>query len=85
MEGFHLNELVPFFIALVIGFLWIFIFFKMFRFLKRKGSSKVFFFGATDQFNARSRDKAVEVILNKDSGEKMEEQTSSDPVKKNSK
>jgi len=83
MENFQINELYPLFIALFIGFLWIFIFYRIFRFLKKRGSSKIFFFGATDQFNARGRDKAIEVILSKDSGKKMEDQTSSDPANKN--
>jgi len=38
--------------------------------------------GATDAFYHRDKKKAIEVIVERNAGKKMEEQSSSDPEKK---
>ena len=52
------------------------------RLRKKGGSMATVMLGATDAFYHRDKKKAIEVIVERNAGKKMEEQSSSDPEKK---
>ena len=51
----------------------------LFRFFKKRGGFKLVMLGATDAFYNKDHKKAIEVVVNKDAGKKLEEQNSGDP------
>jgi len=61
----------------------IYLFVRISRRLRKKGGSMAtVMLGATDAFYHRDKKKAIEVIVERNAGKKMEEQSSSDPEKK---
>ncbi|GBE26113.1 hypothetical protein BMS3Bbin03_00024 [bacterium BMS3Bbin03] len=64
--------------AILIGIIGIFIRISM-RVRKGGGSMLVVCSGATDAFYSKDKKKAIEMIVEKNAGKKMEEESSSEP------
>lgn len=73
----HLEEVVDILVLLIVLSAFIFLFIKIALLLRKRGGSLTsVMYGATDAFYNRDKRKAIEVVVNKHSNKKQNEQES---------
>jgi hypothetical protein len=78
-----MSDIFSIFLTLAILLLFIGIFVKVSRGLRKGGGSMTtIMYGATDAFYHKDKKKAIEVIVEQKAGKRLEEQSSEDPENK---